>query len=123
MAWAPGRPAGRRRSHVAGACVVLALAFGSVRAADRFEPCESAGAQADVQVSADSREDRRLACLGAADAIDFFRSRGLRVAAPIRIAIVDEMPPTVGRSAVGCFLERSNQALLVRYARFRRNAT
>ena len=76
---------------LAAACctVLLRLRHEEASASDRFRSCGGVAAE----VAADLAEDRRRACLGAGDAVAFFRSPGLKIAAPIRTKVASDLPP------------------------------
>jgi hypothetical protein len=76
-----------------------------------------------VTVFAQDREDARVACQGAADALRFLASQGLDVGEAIVIDVVEILPDTAEPLALGCYLDRERRVAVLAYAEARRRET
>lgn len=77
-----------------------------------------------VTVQASREADADDACVGAQQALSFFRGLGLAPPSePLRVEIVPEIPIDPGRTAVGCYLEGDRRILMLPYAGFARQET
>jgi hypothetical protein len=76
-----------------------------------------------ITVFAEDREDARVACEGAADALRFLASHGLDVGEGIVIEVVEVLPDTAEPSALGCYLDRERRVAVLAYAEASRRGT
>jgi hypothetical protein len=71
-----------------------------------------------VVVRSRDHADALIACEGSRDAIVFLASQGLDVPGDIEIELLIRLPPAVGASAVGCYLESERRVLILVYSQF-----
>jgi hypothetical protein len=106
--------------------IILASVFGwnGAIAGDDFVPgrvfhCDGF----DVAVHSADPADAKIACEGAHAAIDFLVAQGLEVVDGVLIHIVPELPPVVGSSASGCYLESEKRVFVLPYSEFEKFET
>lgn len=102
--------------------LAASTALASPDAASRRDepvPCPDAGAVVTGATEADFSD----LCEGVTAAITFFARHGVRPTEPVSIEVSHALPPEVGPTASGCYIERKRRVFVLPYALFRRNKT
>ena len=80
-------------------------------------------ANSSVRIQAQHPIDQREICGGAQDALTFFADLGLQATHPTVVEIVARLPEVAGKTAVGCYLERTQRILVLAFSEFQKNPT
>jgi len=99
-------------------CVSFASAPSNAQAPSKAPGKLDTQCSAGVTVRSRDRTDAQNACRGALAAIEFFRKHGVRVSEPLEVGVVDELPPGLSTSAVGCFNPSDRKPYVLSYQMF-----
>jgi hypothetical protein len=110
-------------SATAGAWFLLLSFFSIAASAGTDAPAVHTCPNAAVSIVAQASVDHTEICYGAEDAIAFFERLSIAPTHPLVVEIVHRLPDVVGETAVGCYLEKEQNILVLDYTEFAKSKT